>query len=94
MLPNRRGFGKILQQGQWVADVRYEVEVTDSRNEPTYCATLALRRGSLITRFDDDDLVLVCPDGNRFHLQTNYEVGSMGCYRVGLLPIKLPTQPH
>ena len=87
MLPIGLGYGKVLQSEQWVADVRYEVEVQRVRGQVRYCGTLALLRGSLITRLATEHLVLVCQDGTQYRLCTDYAVDYFGRYQVDVVPL-------
>jgi hypothetical protein len=80
------GYGTVFQGNQTIATVMYEVEAVQHGGETRYTALLTLRRGSLITKLMENHLILVCYDGQRFHILRDYAVDAAGRYQVQLTP--------
>ena len=83
------GFGQVLVNGDWTADVLYDVTQMQIGKRQQYQVRMGLRRGQLILRFFTYELELVCANGVHYRISSDFTIDSTGWYVADLMPLPI-----
>jgi hypothetical protein len=83
------GFGQILVDGEWLADVAYGISSKDPASPSQYSAQLLLQQGQLTHPFGAQDIQLVCPTGQCYKVVSAFTLVQDGQYEALVVPLPL-----
>jgi len=78
------GSGQVFASDNWIADVHYDITRETMDGRLRYQGRLALRRGELVILYFLQDLELVCADGTRYMIISDFAIDVQGRYEAEL----------